>query len=304
MARLANEKTGAHSVAEHLCKQIDGALHRLERKRVSDEDVHEARKDLKKARASLRLLRPGLKDTRYRTLNTALRDAARPLSAARDSKVLLDTLRMLTERYGGPARALHLEGLKRVLNERRDHLARDVLGPKGTALAHSRRLLRESRTAIDRSRVAPDDWNTIGAGLKRVYAGGRRAMTDARKTQQPDAFHEWRKEVKYLRHQLEVLQPLWPGMIGELADQAHKLADYLGDEHDLSVLRETALAHRAAFRDDAAQSALLALIDRCQKELREKALLLGSRLYEEKPQAFASRFGKYWRDWRTEKTAA
>jgi hypothetical protein len=38
--------------------------------------------------------------------------------------------------------------------------------------------------------------------------------------------------------------------------------------------------------------------------LREKALLLGSRLYEEKPQAFASRFGKYWRDWRTEKTAA
>jgi CHAD domain-containing protein len=110
--------------------------------------------------------------------------------------------------------------------------------------------------------------------------------------------------VKYLRYQLEVLEPLWPGMIGELADQVHKLADYLGDEHDLSVLRDTVLANQTVFRDDATQSALLALIDRCQSELREKALLLGSRLYEEKPQAFVSRFGQYWRDWRAEKTAA
>ena len=304
MARLSKEKPGTRTVAKHLCKQIDDALQRLERKRVGDEDVHEARKHLKKARASLRLLRPGLKDADYRALNTKLRDAGRPLSAARDAKVLLDTLRMLTERYGEPARALHLEGLKHLLNERRDQLARDVLDTKGAALAHSRRLLREARTAIDRHGIARDDWDTIGAGLERVYARGRHAGAAARKTPQADTFHEWRKQVKYLRYQLELLEPLWPGMIGELADQAHKLADYLGDEHDLSVLRETVLANRAAFRDGATQSALLALIDRCRSELREKAMLLGARLYEEKPHAFVSRFGKYWRDWHAEKSAA
>jgi CHAD domain-containing protein len=304
MARLAHDRTGTRSVTKHLCKQLNEGLQRLERKRVSDEDVHEARKSLKKARASMRLLRPALKAATYQGLNTALRDAARPLSAARDSKVLLDTLRTLTDRFGEPARALRLQGLKHLLNERRAHVTRDVLRANGTALGHSRRLLRESRTTLDRSRVPRDDWNTIGAGFKRVYAGGRRALAAARTTQQPDDFHEWRKQVKYLRYQLEVLEPLWPGMIGELADQVHKLADYLGDEHDLSVLRDTVLANQTVFRDDATQSALLALIDRCQSELREKALLLGSRLYEEKPQAFVSRFGQYWRDWRAEKTAA
>jgi hypothetical protein len=93
-------------------------------------------------------------------------------------------------------------------------------------------------------------------------------------------------------------------MIGEMADQAHKLADYLGDEHDLTVLRETALTHSAVFRDDGTLGALLALIDRCQSQLREKSLLLGTRLYQEKPRVFAARFAQYWRDWRAEKSAA
>jgi hypothetical protein len=93
------------------------------------------------------------------------------------------------------------------------------------------------------------------------------------------------------------LQPLWPGPIGELADQAHQLADYLGDDHDLSVLRARAIDNKAEFPGAAARGALLALIDRLRTELRDKAMVLGRRLYEEKPSAFEARFGEYWRDW-------
>jgi CHAD domain-containing protein len=304
MAHLTQDKPPGRAVVKDLRKQVSAALEVLAAKRLTDEDVHESRKHLKKARASLRLLRPALKNTTYVDWNSALRDAAKPLSAARDSKVLPDTLRMLADRYGDPMRALHLEGLRRVLNQQRGQLAREVLGPKGKALAHSRQLLRTTYAGIERVRVAHDDWDPIGTGLRRVYASGRRALAAARKAPSEEAFHEWRKQVKYLRYQLEVLEPLWPGLIGELADQAHKLADYLGDEHDLSVLRATTLEHRSAFRDDATLSALLALIDRCQSQLREKSLLLGSRLYDEKPRVFADRFGRYWRDWQAEKTAA
>jgi len=305
MTHLAKDKPAARAVAADLDKHVDAALDILNRPRLTDEHVHDARKRLKKARASLRLLRPTLKRARYQDWNAALRDAARPLSAARDSKVLPDTLRMLADRYGEPMDAIDLQGLRRVLNTQRSQLARDVLGSKGKVLAHSRQLLRDTRAAIEHARLPRDnDWDEIGAGLEHVYARGRRAMAAARKAPAPDAFHDWRKQVKYLRYQLEELEPLWPGMIGEMADQAHRLADYLGDEHDLSVLRETALAQAAAFRDEAALAALLALIDRCQSQLREKSLLLGSRVYDEKPRTFANRFGRYWRDWQAEKSAA
>jgi len=93
---------------------------------------------------------------------------------------------------------------------------------------------------------------------------------------------------------------MWPGLIGELADQSHKLADYLGDDHDLSVLRGKVLEMGDALPDPAARSALIALIDRYRTELRDKAMVLGRRLYEEKPATFGARFGQYWRDWQRE----
>ena len=284
------------SVGRHANRQVEEAIEYLEKTRISDEDVHQSRKALKKARASLRLLRPALKDGDYRQVNADLRDAAKPLSSIRDAKVLLDTLRMIVERYGLPERALKLDGLKRALRSHRTQVRRDLLGPKGVALTHSRRLLRQSRARIDDvvSRNQ-EDWRVIGAGMKRVYARGRRVFADARKKWSPEAFHEWRKQAKYLRFALERLHPLWSGVIDALADQAHKLADYLGDEHDLTLLRETALVSRDSFTDEQTLPALLALIDRCRAALREKAIYLGLRLYEEKPKTFAARFRQYWK---------
>src|SRR5262249_11482283 len=105
-----NESHSAHAphVAKHLRKHVEGALEHLVKARVSDEDVHRARRSLKKARAALRLMRPGITDAQYRGLNATLRDAARPLSQVRDSKVLLDTLRGLEHRYGEAAHSLKL----------------------------------------------------------------------------------------------------------------------------------------------------------------------------------------------------
>jgi hypothetical protein len=96
---------------------------------------------------------------------------------------------------------------------------------------------------------------------------------------------------------LEFMTPVWPGLVRELADQAHKLADYLGDEHDLTVLRQKAQEHGDAIPDREDLSAFLSLIDRRRLELQKKAIVLGHRLYEEKPGAFATRFQGYWDNW-------
>jgi hypothetical protein len=77
--------------------------------------------------------------------------------------------------------------------------------------------------------------------------------------------------------------------------QAHKLADDLGDEHDLTVLRVKAQVHHDTLSTDF--SLLLALIDRRRSELRDEAVSRGRQLYEEKPRAFAARFSGYWDNW-------
>lgn len=53
--------------------------------------IHEARKDLKKARSLLRLARPCLPADAYRGENARLRDIARALAGTRDADVLAQT---------------------------------------------------------------------------------------------------------------------------------------------------------------------------------------------------------------------
>jgi hypothetical protein len=81
-----------------------------------------------------------------------------------------------------------------------------------------------------------------------------------------------------------------------LADEIHALADYLGDEHDLAVLKDVLEADALA-RGDGGPAALLDAIESRRRELQRAARELGARLLAEKPGAFVRRLGKYWEAW-------
>jgi CHAD domain-containing protein len=293
---LQRSEPGTHGMRRIARAQISKAREALAGRKLDDADVHAARKELNKARATLRFLRDALGDATYTRENATLRDAARPLSRVRDGRVLLDTLDRLAERFGTPERLLPTEGLRRALRRERTGVRREVL--RGTAALKAQlESLRKAQERAARWPVGDRGWSIVGSGFERIYGKGRKALAAAEADRTPANLHEWRKQVKYLWHQLQALQPLWPGPIGELADQAHKLADYLGDDHDLSVLRARALYHADAFPSPASRGVLLALIDRLRTELRDKAMVLGRRLYQEKPPAFKARFAQYWRDW-------
>jgi CHAD domain-containing protein len=293
---LQPSESGTEGVRRIARAQIAKALSALDAKSLSDERVHAARKELKKARASVRLLRNALGEAVYNRENAALRDCARPLSRIRDGKVLVDTLDRLTERFGAAADAIPLEALRRALVRQRAGIRRATL--KGTvAMTSHREALRKAYERTARWPVGKRGWSVVGAGFQRIYCKGRKALAASEADRTPTNLHEWRKQVKYFWHQLQALQPLWPGPIGELADQAHQLADYLGDDHDLSVLRAHVLESKEAFPNVGMRGALLSLIDRRRTELRDKAIVLGRRLYQEKPAAIEARFSQYWRDW-------
>ncbi len=302
-ADLTQEKSGTHRVRRITRDRIEAALALLDAKKPADTSIHSARKELKKARATLRLLRDGLGESAYRRENAALRDAARPLSEVRDGRVLLDALSSLVKYYGAPAAELPLTGFQRLLRRHRTQLRKKILGKPG-ALRGARKSLRDARTRAGKWRIGRHGWSVIGVGLKRTYSSGRGAFERARVAPTNEHLHEWRKQTKYFGYQLQVFEPMGPGRIGKLAQEMHKLADFLGGDHDLAVLCERVAQARDSFASAATQQALLALIERSRVSLQRKAVQLGLRLYDEKPRVFADRMEKYWHDWHQRKNAS
>jgi CHAD domain-containing protein len=248
-------------------QQIAAALAELD---ASKANVHGARKQLKRARGTLRLLRPAIGDDRYHGENAVARDAARPLSPVRDDEALKEVLQELLDHLGPSAPRAQL-----------GHGAHKV---SAAQIARIKAALEASSTRAAAWQLDAEGWDCIATGLRATYRRARRALRHARKDRATEDLHEWRKQTKYLWHQLQLLAPLAAGPIGELADEFHHLADYLGDEHDLAVLRERV----------GASGELRTMIDARRNELQEKALALGERLYADKSKPFVQRLAAYW----------
>jgi CHAD domain-containing protein len=275
-----------------LREQIDDALGVLARKQVGDSQVHSSRKSLKKSRATLRLLRPTIPESAYRSLNGQLRDAARPLSEVRDARILIDALHQLEEKYGQPAARSIPAGLRRLLRREHKEIRKRVETSTKHGLDATRAMLKSTLGRIDHLRSTDGGWSQLSSGLEQVYKKGRKAMHAADADLTTEHLHEWRKQAKYLQYQLKLLEPLHPHRIGKLIERSRALGDCLGDDHDFAVLRAKALAHPDVFSKRNGPGALLALIDRCRNRLQKKALDVGTTLYREKPSRQVARLGR------------
>ncbi len=284
---------GARRIARH---RVESALEILDGKSPTDPAVHTARKELKKARATLRLLRDALGTSTYKKENAALRDAARPLSELRDGQVLLDALRSLVERHGAPASQWPLAKFERVLSRRREELRETILERSGP-LQGACKILRGARSRSEHWHVGRHGWSVLGPGLKRTYSHGRRAFARALGRRGDESLHEWRKQTQYFRNQLQLFEPLGSGRLAGLVKKTRDLVEYLGDDHDLAVLSERAMAAREDFPSAATHRAFIALIERRRAKLQDKALRVGRQVYKEAPVAFTARLGRDWRNW-------
>src|SRR4030095_4339353 len=107
-----------------------------------------------------------------------------------------------------------------------------------------------------------DNWGSVGEGVERVYRRGRQALAAVRRKPTAEYLHEWRKQAKYLRYQLDLLRPLAPKALTSLATTIDRLGDLLGDDHDLAVLRREVAGDPARFGGAGGPAPLLALTHR------------------------------------------
>lgn len=276
--------------------RADKALEGLRRAKTGSEpvgEVHAVRKDLKKLRSSLRLAREGLGEKRFARQNELYRDAGRELSGARDAEVMADTLEALIDQFGDEMPGEETMAWRADLAAVREAATTGMIEDRApiddaiAALEEGVENLRGKPVKVKRSQLL----DAIALGYER----GRDAMAVAREDPADENFHAWRKRAKDLWYQLRIVKKAWEPMIGEMADCAHELADYLGDHHDLFVLRQD-LGTQSM--DPEERKELEAVIDRRQKELEKASFALGDRLYAEKPKAFPRRIKAYLLAWR------
>ena len=261
-----------------------GALRDAADPRTAAEAVHSARKDIKKARALLRLARPGLAEATYRAENDALRDIARSLTAAREADVLTETFELVAERLVGRVPEPELDGLRVRTAEIADGLrspeSRDSADavPEQTVSALAEAAARARALDLDCC-----DTGTLVAGSVRAYARGAKALATAHDDTTAEHLHEWRKRAKDLWYHQRLLRDAWPEVLKAQADAADRLTKLLGDDHDLAQL--------ADHLPD--EPAVLDAIAELRAELQGDAWHLGHRLYAEKPKAFGRRLARY-----------
>ena len=295
---LGDSESPAAGVERIALGRIDHALDELRGRGSArfSESVHEARKDLKKLRSVLRLVRGEIGDAAYRRENTRYAEAGRMLSGARDAQVKLETIDALRRRSGRMPTKTNLRAFVQELERERRSLSRAGSNRDAT-VERAAAKIEAGRDAVREWAPADDGWGLVAGGFGRSYRRGRRWLRDVREDPGAENVHEWRKRVKDHWYHLRVLRQLWPDVVGVRAGQAHRLSELLGDHHDLAVLADDARERREIFRREETLADLLAAAEERQGELLAEALPLGDRLYAEPRKALVSRFGSYWSAW-------
>jgi CHAD domain-containing protein len=264
--------------------RIDHAIDNLEGRTDSspEEAVHEARKDMKKLRAVVRLVRGEIGNQVYRRENECFRDAGQELSGVRDADVMLATLAKLEGEI--PERAAG--DLRQALEA---HKIRTAAGARQQASAQVVEILTSARRRVARWPLDEDGFDAVAGGLERIYRRGRKAFRAARAEPTTENLHEWRKRAKDLWYHLTILRTVWPPVMDALADEAHRLSEHVGDDHDLAVLLVF-----AEERAPAAAALIAEPLERRRDELQARSFEIGARLYAEKPGAFMRRLERWW----------
>lgn len=290
---------------------VDEALNQFEDSNINrDEAIHEARKVCKRLRAVVRLVRNDNNEEWYDKENKRFRDASRLLAPARDAAVLVETLDTLLESSCAEESAaspevddVSFQPLRTYLVDRHQRI-RDNIVEHSDAVEQFVAEMRQVRQQVAHWPIAENDFDTLAGGLKRVYKRGIEAMESAYSEPSAEAFHEWRKQVKYLWHQAEILEPIWPDIMVPFANAIHNISDYLGNDHDYAEFLKHTTVDEQIGLEEAQKRFLVHIVTHRRHKYQSEARAAGEKVYAEKPKRFVGRLGSYWHAWRAEAAAA
>lgn len=275
-------------------ERLDGAIGRLDQALTDpgadiETLVHEVRKRCKASRGLARLVKPALGDD-FASFDRTVRDAANQLSTLRDAQVMVGTFDSLLA-------ARPNDDILRTVRDRQATLSTEATQAAVAAdddrISAARALLVEAWDASQRWKI-PRGFDTIEAGIVATYRQGRTSLRKGHADPTDHRLHEWRKAAKYLWYQMQLVHDAAPSVLGPLVDELDRLAEALGDDHDLAVLVELLDDHPDIYGTPTEVEHVRTLARDRQQTLRNAALRSGATIYAEPAHAFAQRIARYW----------
>lgn len=280
------------SVIELIQQRVDSCRTALQNTEDPHQGIHQARKDLKKIRALCRLVRYEIGKKAYKAANYYFRDVARMLSEARDTSVIVETVQGLETHFADADSHAVLQKAKNYFLGKKGALTRININQEHL-LHNVEEQLKDAESYYTSWSFKHKGFKAVAPGLEKVYGSARNSMKHAYNKNNGQYYHEWRKQVKYLRYQLDAIKPIWPGMLSAWEEELHQITDMLGEEHDLAVLRDQ--LKQMEWEEDMHPKTVLKTITARRKELREEAYPLAQKLFRQKPADFVAMLKDYWK---------
>lgn len=259
------------------------------------EAVHEVRKALKRWRALLRLLAHPLGDQADQ-MRAEARELMRALSGARDAQSALDALADL-RKTELPFSPTSLETISQRLTASKD--AAEQTGFTKEMRDRLSRYLDYATLSLERWPLTAINFDTVADGLISTYRRARQLAPDDWAEADAEHLHDLRRRVVEHRHQMDLMEPLWPRLGQVWAEEAQRLRNRLGACQDLTVFTGLTAPHQplAHWR-----SRLSPLIEARRAAHLKTAARLAGRLFAERPKAFRRRLSALWSARRAKKS--
>jgi hypothetical protein len=276
--RLKPEGSASDQLSRIVRRELERAAGEMDEAGRRPKAVRDVRKRIKKIRAIVHLLRAPL-GRAYRTYNRQLRAVAHRLGVSRDADAAIETMRVIHTHYPRLVTKQIFEAVRRGLTPKeRDAALR--LQP-----AAARRELRDAAKRMPHDVRRAAHTRTIHAGAVRGYSLARKALRDLQTTPEDVRFHLWRRRVKDHWYHVRLFERLRPRVRSRIR-LLRQLEHWLGDDHNLVLLRATLLESPSRFGDEHAMAVVLGCVETYQGMLRKRALALGARLFAPKPRVF------------------
>ena len=286
--RFKLDDLGAKGFRRIAREQLQRAATELGRTEMAAANVHETRKVVKRLKSLLRLMRPALSEKTLRTRYRRISKIGDALARARDRHVMIETIGKLETQYG-PESIGTLQPLRPLLAGSRD-AAFERSDPVAIRRALAMTIIEAQK--FDKVSFKSKGFAAISAGIEDTYRHGRRNFARAYKRPSDEAFHELRKAVQWHWRQMAMISRGWPEYFDVRIAAARKLAEVLGDDHDLAVLE--AEVRRLSSQLPANGAPIENLIIQRKDELRNEAKPYAERLFIERPSEYVRRIAVYW----------
>ena len=243
--------------------------------------VHQARKHLKRLRTLLELIRPAIGEEVFLREKSRIRRIARTFTAPRDVHVCVKTVESLksstTEAMFKEVHAIFMA------------LARQSPPVAATKLEAIFSSLKEASAGVAEWRFPPSEESLLKEGVKRIFRRARKAHSAAGNEPSDERLHRSRRRTKDLWQALHLFRCHGKKEMRERARAAQRLAELLGDDHDLAVLGAALQDAGQPHIEPATITALQESIAGRRAELQRRAWKLGEWLFAKKPRKLARR---------------